>query len=123
MQHAATYKDLVVWQRAIDLVVMVYRCSSRLPKDERFGLCSQIRRAAVSIPSNIAEGSGRIGKKEVAYFLAVSRGSLRELETLSTIARELGYIDAATTEKLERLASEVGRMLTGLRRSVEKRGS
>ena len=88
-----SYKDLVAWQKAMELVTATYRASANFPKDDLFGLTSQLRRAAVSIPSNIAEGQGRLSEKEFRYFLGQSRGSLMEVETQLQIAQNLGYLN------------------------------
>ena len=118
-----TYEDLRVWRRAMDLVLEVYRGTATFPKQEIYGLTSQMRRASVSIPSNIAEGKGRFSRKELLQFLFHARGSLLELQTQITIARELGYIAPAEGKKLTDLASEVGRLLNGLvNRFQENRG-
>src|SRR5258708_3508624 len=85
-----SYKDLVAWQKSMDLVAATYRAT--VPRDELFGLTSQLRRAAVSIPSNIAEGQGRLSEKEFRYFLGQARGSLMEVETQMQIAQNLGYL-------------------------------
>jgi four helix bundle protein len=86
------YQDLLAWQKAMDLVITVYRCTEALPQAELFGLTSQMRRSAVSIPSNIAEGKGRFSAKELVHFLLQARGSLLELETQLLIAYRLGYL-------------------------------
>ena len=109
-----SYEDLKVWQRAMDLVYVIYDITRAFPKDEMYGLVSQMRRAAVSIPSNIAEGKGRSTDKDFAVFLHHSRGSLHELETQIRIAHHLGYIPAANNPDLTELVSEVGRLLNGL---------
>ncbi|MGA1998734.1 MAG: four helix bundle protein [Terriglobales bacterium] len=109
-----SYEDLKVWQRAMDLVYVIYDMTRAFPKDELYGLVSQMRRAAVSIPSNIAEGKGRSTDKDFAVFLHHSRGSLHELETQIRIAHHLGYIPAAANPSLSELVSEVGRLLNGL---------
>jgi four helix bundle protein len=106
------YKDLIVWQKAIVLVTLIYRITQSFPRDELYGLTSQARRAAVSIPSNIAEGQGRLTRGEFRQSLGHARGSLHELETQILIAQTLGYI-ADTAEIIDKL-SEVGRMLNGL---------
>ena len=105
-----TYEDLKVWRRAMDLVLEGYRSTSSFPKQETYGLTSQMRRAAVSVPSNIAEGKGRFSRKELLQFLFHARGSLLELQTQITIGRELGFLAAAEGEKLTDLAAEVGRL-------------
>ncbi len=109
-----TYEDLKVWRRAMDLVLEVYRSTGSFPKQEIYGLTSQMRRAAVSVPSNIAEGKGRYSRKELLQFLFHARGSLLELQTQITIGRELGFLAAPEGKKLTDLASEVGRLLNGL---------
>ncbi len=109
-----TYEDLKVWRRAMDLVLEVYRSTGSFPKQEIYGLTSQMRRAAVSVPSNIAEGKGRYSSKELLQFLFHARGSLLELQTQITIGRELGFLAAPEGKKLTDLASEVGRLLNGL---------
>ena len=109
-----TYEDLKVWRRAMDLVLEVYRSTSSFPRQEIYGLTSQMRRAAVSVPSNIAEGKGRFSRKELLQFLFHARGSLLELQTQITIARELGFLPPSDGETLTDLASEVGRLLNGL---------
>src|SRR5260370_14433262 len=109
-----TYEDLKVWRRAMDLLLEVYRCTSSFPKQEIYGLTSQMRRSAVSIPSNIAEGKGRYSRKELLQFLFHARGSLLELRTQLAIAKELGFLSNAEGQTLIGLASEVGRLLNGL---------
>jgi four helix bundle protein len=104
----------------MELVTAIYRATSRFPKDESFGLTSQVRRAAVSIPSNIAEGQGRLSEKEFRYFLGQARGSLMEVETQVQIGENLGYMSEDETQKLLRSCGEVGRILNGLISSVSK---
>jgi four helix bundle protein len=116
MDKIISHKDLVVWQKSIALACKVYAGTRPLPRDERFGLRSQLRRAAVSIPSNIAEGSARRSRAEFLHFLHIARGSLAELETQHMIAERLALISDATTT-LEEIA-EVGRLLDGLVRSL-----
>ncbi len=113
------YRDLIVWQKAMDLVEMVYRMSGSFPSNELYALTSQIRRAAVSIPSNIAEGQGRSTTRDFLHFLAVANGSLKEVETQTLIAQRLGYIDQSGSSKVLALAAEVGRLLSGLRKSLQ----
>jgi len=103
-----------VWRRAMDLVLQVYRCTRSFPRQEIYGLTSQMRRSAVSVPSNIAEGKGRYSRKELLQFLFRARGSLLELRTQITIAQELGFLATADEETLTGLAYEVGRLLNGL---------
>jgi four helix bundle protein len=112
------YRDLVAWQRAMDLVEGIYRSSQKFPSAERFGLTPQLRRAGVSIPSNIAEGQGRGGDKEFAHFLRIAYGSLREVETQILIAERLGYQNAEETAELLDVSAEVGRLINGLLKSL-----
>jgi four helix bundle protein len=114
------YADLIVWQKAMTLVTEIYRITMKLPKDEFFGLTSQLRRAAVSIPSNIAEGQGRLSKGEFRLFLGNARGSLSELETQIIICKNLDYIAEPEAARLLEMASEVGRILNGLIASMKK---
>jgi four helix bundle protein len=111
---AGTYEDLKVWRRAMDLVVQVYRYTASFPKHEIYGLTSQMRRSAVSVPSNIAEGKGRFYRKELLQFLFHARGSLLELRTQITIARELRFLGDVEGQALTDHACEVGRLLNGL---------
>ena len=112
------YQDLEVWQRAMDLVVAAYQFTATYPPDERYGLVSQTRRAAVSVPSNIAEGQGRSRPGEFLNHLSVARGSLQELETLCVLAGRLDYLnDDLLTGLLER-SDQISRMLTGLRKAI-----
>jgi four helix bundle protein len=115
------YRELTVWQRAIDLVEAVYRTSACFPREEVYGLTSQVRRAAVSVPSNIAEGHGRNTTKDFLSFLSIARGSLKELETQVTIAQRLNYITPANEDELLQLSNQVGRLITGLVKALRKR--
>lgn len=116
-----SYQDLEVWQRAIDLVVEAYRVTNAFPRDERYGLTAQLRRAAVSIPSNIAEGRGRRGLGGFLYHLSVANGSVMELETQILIGMRLGYLDERTAQEVLRRSGEVGRLLAGLTRALRRR--
>jgi four helix bundle protein len=109
---------LKVWQKSMDLVETSYKLSSRLPLDERFGLISQIRRAASSIPANIAEGFGRWNARDFARFAAIASGSLRELETHLMIVQRLGYLDKAAVESALHAADELSKMLYRMRRRI-----
>ena len=113
------YRSLTAWQRAMDLVDAVYDASDGWPQREVFALTSQVRRAVVSVASNIAEGVGWSGKREYAHHISIAHGSLLETETLLTIARRRGSIDTATEENLLRASAEVGRLLNGLYRSLQ----
>jgi len=115
---AGSFRDLAVWQRSVGLALAIYKLTSAFPESERFGLVSQLRRAAVSIPSNIAEGYGRSSKGEYVQFLGHARGSNFEVETQLVIARALGFGSKQAIEPAEGLCHEVGRMLGGVLRSV-----
>jgi four helix bundle protein len=115
------YRDLIAWQRAMDLVEGIYRVSRSFPKDEQYGLTSQMRRAAVSVPSNIAEGQGRGSDAEMVRFLRIAHGSLRELETQILISERLRYNGSEQATKLMEMAAEVGRLINGLIRSKDDR--
>src|SRR5262245_11493247 len=112
-----TFRDLIAWQKSMELTKAVYRVTSRMPESERYGLMIQMRRAAVSIPSNIAEGYGRSGRPDYIRFLKMARGSLMELQTQLILASELELI--ASVDTANELASEVDRVLQGLIRSLE----
>jgi len=109
------HRDLVACQRAMELVTEIYRVTRSFPKDELYGLVSQLRRAAVSVPSNLAEGHGRNSRKEFHHFIGQARGSLAEVETQVEIAKNLGFLRPDCTSELLMKIAEVGRMLTGLR--------
>ncbi len=117
------FTELKVWQRSHALVLEIYRLSTKFPGEERFGLTSQFRRAAASIPTNIAEGSKRKGNQEYARFLNIAEGSLAETEYLMLLSRDLGYLKAETTEKPLAEISDVARMLHALREKVELAGA
>lgn len=115
------FRELVVWQKAMELVTEVYRVSRAFPKEEMYGLTSQLRRAAVSIPSNIAEGQARPNRGEFLQALGYAKGSLAELETQVLVAQNLGYLaPPVANQLLERLA-EVARLLNGLIHSLQDR--
>ena len=117
------YKELIVWKKAIDLVIEVYKLTDNFPNNEQFGLTSQIRRAAVSVPSNIAEGAGRRSSKEFEHFLSISLGSCFELETQIIISQELKYINSDNCNVFEQLISEVQKMIRGLQKSLQPKKS
>ncbi len=114
----ASYRDLVAWQRGMALTKMIYVASAQFPREEIFGLKSQMRRCAVSVPSNIAEGQGRTTRGEFYQFLGQARGSLYELETQTLLAGELGYLSAEQREALIRESRDLGRILNGLMNSI-----
>lgn len=114
-----SYRDLVVWQKAIALSVACYRLTSAFPKEEAYGMVAQIRRASVSVAANIAEGHGREHTRSFIQFLRTSQGSLKELETHLIIAEKVGLIGQEPLPGLLDLAEEIGRMLRGLIRSLQ----
>lgn len=118
---ARSYRDLVVWQKGIALVKEIYRLSSKFPAEEKFGLVSQIRRAAVSVPSNIAEGQARNTTSQFIHFISTAEGSLAELDTQLVIAIELDFCTSSDAQGAFSLIEEEQRMLNALRRSLEKK--
>ena|SRR5690606_37817432 len=114
-----SFRDLLVWREAIDLVELVYRASATFPADERFGLTSQLRRSSVSVPSNIAEGHARPTTRDYLRFLGISLGSLAEMETQLLIAHRLGYLDDAALDPISQSSTRIGRMLRTLMKSLQ----
>ncbi|MBR3071067.1 four helix bundle protein [Fibrobacter sp.] len=112
------YRDLVVWQQAMDVAVETYRLTSSFPKEEIFGLTSQMRRAAVSIASNIAEGEGRKSKNEFSHFLGIALGSKSELETQLILSERVNLLKTTDTEPIKKSLDDIGKMLTALRRKI-----
>jgi four helix bundle protein len=121
MGKVKSYKDLTVWEKSVDLVTEIYKITKKFPKEEMYGLTSQITRAAISIPSNLAEGSGRGTSKSFASFLSISRGSLLEVETQLEIAKRLEYISTEKHNEIGAKLDEIGRMLNGLIRKIEEK--
>ena len=117
------YRDLKVWQRGVDLVVQCYQITELFPRGELYGLVSQIRRAAVSIPANIAEGNGRDHLGDYLRHFSFASGSLKELETQLWIANRLEFVDEPRLDEVLVGTAEVGRMLSGLKRSLQQRRS
>ena len=115
----SSYRDLRVWQKAMDLVVTSYDVTKPFPQTELYGLVSQIQRAVVSIPANIAEGHGREHLGDYMHHLSMANGSLMELETHFLLAERLGYLKVESLNRLLDQTAEVGRMLAGLIRSLE----
>ena len=118
MVSGQSYRELVAWQKAMELVEGIYRATRSWPREELFGLTDQVRRAAVSIPANIAEGQGRDSGKEFLHHLAIADGSLHEVDAHLVIGQRLNYLDEPTCAALLRQAAEVGRLLHGLKRSL-----
>jgi four helix bundle protein len=115
-----SYRDLDVWPLAMEIVVATYRVTRPFPTDERFGLTAQVRRAAVSIPANIAEGRSRLGPGEFRHGVSVARGSVAEVETDLAIAIALGFVDARDLAELTAQLDRLSKMLFGLYRSLER---
>ena len=121
MKSERPHRQLTVWKKSVELVVVVYQLTGRFPAREQYGLAAQMCRAAVSVPSNIAEGAARKGPREFARFLYTSRGSLSELDTQLEIARRLGYVKAASHGAVQERVDEVSRMLNALVVAVSRR--
>ena len=114
-----SFRDLLVWQQGVQLAVSIYRATEIMPRAEQYGLTSQMRRAAVSVPANVAEGCAREHTGEFLQGVNIAAGSLAELETHLVIAKELGYL--SDTREFEQVTSEIGKMLNGLHRSLAAR--
>lgn len=117
-----SFRELLVWQRAIQMCIAIYRLTKDFPREEVYGLSGQIRRAAVSVPSNIAEGHGRLTTGEYRQFLGIARGSNFELQTQIEIARALGFGDSKLTNEAEALSFEVGKMISGVFNALKEPG-
>jgi|SRR3954447_24807838 len=120
MPNIENYKDLIVWQKSMDLAESIYRITETFPNKEVYELTKQLRRAAVSVPSNIAEGRGRRSTNEFRHFLCTARGSLYEVETQLMLATRLGYLHDSQFTSITDLISEVGKMLNGLMSALPK---
>jgi four helix bundle protein len=116
--RAKSYRDYVAWQKAIVFVGSIYEETGNWPKDEQFGLTNQVRRAAVSIPANFAEGQGRFGVNEWLHHLSIAHGSLCEVETHLMIAHQIGYLQDDRLASLLEQADKVGKLIRGLSRSL-----
>ncbi|MBU9888670.1 MAG: four helix bundle protein [Candidatus Omnitrophica bacterium] len=114
------FKKLLVWQKAYQLALNIYRELKAFPKEEQFGLISQMRRAILSVPANIAEGYERGSRKDYIHFLRIAKGSLSETETYLMFSRDLGYVTGSCYAELEKQRSETGRLLNGLIRSLSQ---
>jgi len=117
-----SYRELLVWQKAMELAQLIYRLTEPFPKREIYGLAAQLRRAGVSVPSNIAEGYGRGSRREYLQFLSIAQGSLKELETQIILAERLTYATAQQAARMLSEAEVVGKMLGGLIRSLRAKG-
>jgi four helix bundle protein len=122
MSTIKSFRDLTVWQKSVELALALYKLTQRFPREEMYGLTSQLRRAGVSVASNIAEGFGRRSRQDYRSFLCMARGSILEIQTQLVIARELGYADASCIREAERMAEAVSRMLWSLIEKIGTRG-
>lgn len=121
MARTKSYRELIAWQKAMKLALAAYRLVDELPPKEAFGLVAQLRRAAISVPSNIAEGHGRLTDLQFRHFLGNARGSLYELETQFELARDLGYLDEIKVRGIMEQGWEVARLINGLITSLSER--
>ncbi len=120
MSTIKSYKDLIAWQKGIELVSATYKILEKFPKEEKFGLISQISRAATSVPANIAEGWGRDSNANFSNFLKISKGSLFELETHFIVSKNLNFITHEELQLLQLKIDEIGKILQGLIKSIQK---
>jgi four helix bundle protein len=118
-----TFRDLRVWQKSHDMVIEIYRITGSFPDEERYGLVSQIRRSASSVPTNIVEGFKRRSRKEFAHFLNIAESSLEETKYWLILSKDLSYIKDEEVGEVEALCDEIGKMLFGLQASLSKKGS
>src|SRR5689334_18191174 len=116
-----SYRDLEVWQRSMQLAKRIYQVTQKFPSDERFGLTNQLRRASVSVPSNLAEGHARFGAGEFSRFISISMGSVAEIETQVLLSTDLGYISDDLSRGILSELETLGKMLRGLAKSINKR--
>ena len=116
-----SYRDLDVWQRSMRLAKRIYQVTQKFPGDERFGLTNQLRRAAVSVPSNLAEGHARFGAGEFSRFISITMGSVAEIETQILLSKDLGYITSEITQEVLGELDAIGKMLRGLAKSIQRR--
>jgi len=116
-----SYRDLEVWKRSMRLAKRIYEVTQKFPTEERFGLTNQLRRAAVSVPSNVAEGHARFGSGEFIRFLSIAMGSVAEIETQILLSHDLGYVREALADELLAELDVIGKMLRGLAKSIERR--
>ena len=116
-----SYRDLEVWQRSMRLAKRVYQATQKFPSDERFGLTNQLRRASVSVPSNLAEGHARFGPGEFSRFISIAMGSVAEIETQILLSTDLGYLTVELSREILEDLETIGKMLRGLAKSISKR--
>lgn len=120
MSKINTYKDLLIWQKGIEIVKEVYFLAEKLPDSEKYGIPPQLQRSAISIPSNIAEGWGRESTKNYSQFIKIARGSLLEIETLITIIEELSLMDSNSLQKIKTLITEESKMINSFLSSLKE---
>ena len=120
VREIRSYQDLIAWQKGMDLVELIYQLSAEFPSDERFGLTAQVRRAAVSIPCNVAEGFGRSSRSDYVRFLDIARGSAYEVETQVLIAVRIGFAEETSAARAMSLVKEIQRILAGLMNALRK---
>lgn len=123
MIKVKTYKDLIVWQKAMEMTTLLYKIIKKLPKEETYTLCDQMRRAAISIPSNIAEGFGRNSKKEYLQFLYIANGSVCELETQLILCVNINYLSEIETQPTMDLLSEIGKIIMTITKKLNSNTS
>lgn len=123
MIKVKTYKDLIVWQKAMEMTTLLYKIIKKLPKEETYTLCDQMRRAAISIPSNIAEGFGRNSKKEYLQFLYIANGSVCELETQLILCVNINYLSEIETQPTMDLLSEIGKIIMTITKKINSNTS
>ena len=123
MIKVKTYKDLIVWQKAMEMTTLLYKIIKKLPKEETYTLSDQMRRAAISIPSNIAEGFGRNSKKEYLQFLYIANGSVCELETQLTLCLRIEYLSETETQPIMDLLSEIGKIIMTITKKLNSNTS
>ena len=123
MTKIKTYRDLIIWQKSMDLVAAIYKITKTFPKDETYGLITQMRRCAVSIPSNISEGYGRNSSSDYVCFLHIAMGSLYELQTQLEISLNLNYLEAKGFKKFFESSREVERMMSSMIRKISTKGT
>ncbi len=121
MNVVKDYRDLIVWQKAMELVETIYRTTTAFPREEIYGLTSQIRRAAISVPSNIAEGNGRNTTRDYVHVLGMAYGSIKEVETQVLISERLRYINSNRSDELVEMTGEIARLISGLMNSLNRK--
>ncbi len=119
MEEVKSYRNLIVWQKSIEVCTLIYRLTQDFPRDETFGITSQLKRAAISVPTNISEGHSRNSKKEYRHFVGIARGSLTEIETLITLTKNLQFTSENKITEITDLCTEIGKMLTSLNRKLQ----